>query len=190
MDLSFSKRKEFGTSASKILRKKGLIPAELYGHKIENEHIAVEKRAFEKVFNEAGTNTIIYLLEDGVSKNSDTKKAVIIYNVVRHRTKGEIINIDFYVVNMNETITTKVPFEFINESRVVKEQGAIFNKSMLEIEVEALPNNLPHLLEVDLSLLDELDKSIYVRDLKIPNGVKVLVDEETVMLILLTTASL
>jgi large subunit ribosomal protein L25 len=181
MDLSFTIRKDLGTSASKILRKKGLIPAELYGHKIKNEHIVVEKKAFEKVFKEAGTNTIIYLYENGASKNAGAKKAVIIHDVVNHRTKEEITSIDFYVVNMEEAISTKVPFEFINESPLVKEQGAIINKSMLEIEIESLPGNLPHSLDVDLSLLDELDKSIYVKDINIPKGVKVLVDEDTVI---------
>ena len=170
MDLSVQVREKFGTSASKALRREGLIPAEFYGHGIKNEHLSISEKDFIKAFKETGTSTILYLLA------GKEKKPAIIHDVVRDSLTGTIIHVDFYAVKMDEMITAKIPFEFVNESPVVKEKGAIINKSMAEIEVEALPQDLPHAFRIDLSLLDDLNKSIYVRDIKVPKGVKILVE--------------
>jgi large subunit ribosomal protein L25 len=82
---------------------------------------------------------------------------------------------------MDEKITATVPLEFINESPAVKEKIGILIKAMHEIEVEALPADLPHHIEVDISNLSDIEKSIRVKDLKINKGVKLLVDKETVV---------
>jgi len=82
---------------------------------------------------------------------------------------------------MDEKIRTHIPLEFIGESPAVKNYGGILNKSMLEIEIEALPKDLPHNIPVDISQIKELDQSIYVKDLSIPKNVKILVDPETVI---------
>ena len=89
---------------------------------------------------------------------------------------------------MDEKIKTRVPLEFVGEAPAVKTAGAVINKAMSEIEVEALPQNLPHSLIVDLSQLDAIDKSIYVRDLTIPKGVTVLLDPETAVATAVTMA--
>ena len=192
MDLSVQLREKFGSSASKMLRDGGLVPAEFYGHGIENEHFLVSEKDFTKAFKEAGTNTILYLhvnKESSASHKSvgdkytdaQEKKAAIIHDVVHDSLTGRIIHVDFYAVKMDEVITAKIPLEFINESPAVKEKGAIINKSMTEIEVESLPQNLPHAFKIDISLLDDLNKSICVRDIKVPSGVKILIEGDTVV---------
>ena len=145
----------------------------MYGHGIKNEHLSVPVKDFAKAFKEAGTSTILYLL---VGKE---KKPAIIHDVVRDPLSGAVAHVDFYAVRMDEAVTAKIPLEFVNESSAVKEKGAIINKSMTEIEVEALPQDLPHTFVIDLSLLDDVDKSIYVRDIKVPKGVKILVEDDT-----------
>lgn len=150
-----------------------MIPAELYGHGIKNENLSILEKDFTKVFKEAGTNTILYLI------GGKEKKPAIIHDIVRDPLTEKVIHVDFYAVKMDEMITAKIPLEFVNESLAVKEKGAILNKSMAEIEVESLPQDLPHAFKIDLSLLDDLDKSIYVRDIKVPKGVKILVEEDT-----------
>ena len=67
----------------------------------------------------------------------------------------------------------------MGEAPAIKTLSAVINKSMSEIEVEAFPQDLPHSIAVDLSVLDELDKTIYVKDLKRPKGVTFLIDAET-----------
>ena len=172
MDLAVTKREKFGRQ-TKALRAEGLIPAELYGHGLANIHLSVPVKEFAKVFKEAGTNTVVTLL---VEKD---KRPALIYDVVHDAITDEVAHIDFYQVRMDEKIKAKVPLEFTGEALAVKEKGAILNKSMSEIEVEALPQDLPHKLLVDLTALDDVNKSIYVRDLAVPKGVKVLIEEDT-----------
>jgi len=172
MDLTVLTREKFGKRA-KALRREGLIPAELYGRGVENLHLSVPAKDFARIFKEAGTNTIVNLLLGG------GKRAVIISEVGRHYLTGEIDHVDFYQVRMDEKIEAKVPVEFLGTSPAVKDQGGILNKNISEIEVEALPGDLPHRFDVDLSALTELNQSIYIKDIQIPRGVEILVDPET-----------
>jgi large subunit ribosomal protein L25 len=172
MDLAVKTREKLGKGV-KVLRKEGLIPAELYGHGLANIHLSVPAKDFAKVFKAAGKSTLVTLLID------KDKKSAIIHNVSRDALSGDVAHVDFYQVRMDEKIKAKVPLEFLHDAPAVKEKGAVINKSMTTIEVEALPQDLPHSLSIDLSVLDDLNKSIYVSDLKLPKGVKVLIGGET-----------
>jgi len=174
MQLSVRVRSELGKTV-KSLRKQGLVPAELYGHGIDNVHLAVDAKEFRQVLKAAGENTVIDLLI-----GSDARKALI-YNTNKHFLSGDIDHVDFYEVRMDEKIRARVPLEFTGEAPAVKGQGGILNRSMSEIEVEALPGNLPHSLAVNLSVLTEIGQSIYVKDLQVPAGVSLEVDPETVI---------
>lgn len=82
---------------------------------------------------------------------------------------------------MDEKITAHIPLEFTGESPAVKEFAGILNKTISEIEVEALPGDLPRHFEVDISILKELNQSFYVSDLKVPKGVEILIEPKTVI---------
>ena len=172
MDLAVTERTVLGKKVN-ALRREGLIPAELYGHGVPNVHLSVSAKEFAKTYAAAGENTVITL---AVGKE---KIPVIVNHVERHYLSGKPASIDFYQVRMDEKITARIPIEFIGDSIAVKEKGAIINKSMVEIEVEALPNDLPRQLTADLSLLDGIDKTIYVRDIAAPKGVTFLVEGDT-----------
>ncbi len=172
MELAVKTRIKLGKGV-KALRKEGLVPAELYGHGLPNVHLSVPVKDFNKVFKAAGTSTVVTLL---IEKD---KKPAIIHEVLHDALSGDVSHIDFYQVRMDEKIRAKVPLEFLGIPPAIKEKGAVLNRSMTEIEVEALPQDLPHAISVDLSLLDDLNKSIYVNDLKLPKGVKALVEGET-----------
>ena len=178
MNLEVQIRNEKGRRV-KDLRQQGLIPAELYGKGIENMHLAVKSRDFKNVFKEAGESSIINIVIS--DKNKKEEIPVLIHDIQKDYLTDDIIHIDFYRVRMDEKIRTHIPLEFIGESPAVKNYGGILNKSMLEIEVEALPKDLPHNIPVDISQIKELDQSIYVKDLSIPKNVKILVDPETVI---------
>ena len=109
---------------------------------------------------------------------------VLINNFQRSPLTNEISHIDFYSVRMDEKITAAIPLEFINESPAVKEKIGILIKAMHEIEIEALPADLPHHIEVDIGNLSDIGMSIRVKDLKINKGVKLLVDRETVVAVI------
>ena len=174
MDLAVETREKFGKKV-KSLRLQGLIPAELYGHGVKNLHLTVSAREFLKVFKEAGENTIVNLLVH------DEKKPVLIHEIKTNYLSGEIDHIDFYEVRLDEKIKAKIPLEFTGEAPAQKTKGGVLNKAMSEIEVEALPGDLPHRFTVSLEGLDDLNKSFYVKDLKVSPNVRILVDPETVV---------
>ncbi len=174
MDLAVEQRDKFGKML-KILRQQGMIPAELYGRGIANVHLSIKRKDFERVFREAGESTVINLVL------GNEGRPAIVYNIQRDYFTGEIIHIDFYQVRMDEKIRAHVLLEFIGEAPAVKEKGGILNKTLSEIEVEALPADLPHRLEVKLDGLAELNESIYAKDIQLPKGVKILVEPETVL---------
>ncbi len=174
MNLAVQDREKLEKNLS-ILRQKGLVPAEVYGRGFSNKHVAILLKDFMKVFKEAGENTIINL------ECEKEKWPVLIYNIQKDRLSGEISHIDFYKVTMSEKIKSHIPLEFIGESPVIKEKRGILNKAMAEIEVEALPDELPHRINVDLSVLDELHKSIYAGDLKVAAGVRIIPESNTVI---------
>ena len=174
MELIAQKRNIFGKSVSR-LRKNGLIPAELYGHDIENIHLSLPRKEFSEVFKRAGENEIINLVID------DKKIPALIHETQVNSLTDEVIHVDLYQIKMTEKITVNVPLEFINDAPAVKEKDGVLVKAMHEIKIEALPGNLCHSIKVDLSSLDDIGKSIYVNNLFIPSEVKVLVDLQTVV---------
>ncbi len=172
MDLAVETREKFG-KANKALRKEGLVPAELYGRGVENLHLALNAKNFEKVYRVAGENTVINLV---VGKE---KKPALVHDVERDYLSGEISHVDFYQIRIDEKIKVPVPIVFVGEAPAVKEQGGLLNKTLADVEVEALPGNLPHSFEVNLEVLDQFGKSIYVRDLRVSPDVRVLTEPDT-----------
>lgn len=173
MELTAQKREIFGKKV-KTLQEQGLIPAEFYGNGIENIHLVVPTKEFRKIFKEAGESTVIDLLIDG------KKNKVLIYDVSKKSITGEISHIDFYGIKMDEKIKIKVPLEFIGEAPAVKEKSGVLVKAMQEIEVEALPGDLPHNIAVNLSSLMDIGSNILVKDIAV-DKVKFLASSEAVI---------
>jgi large subunit ribosomal protein L25 len=172
MDLAVKSRDVLGKKV-KALRREGLIPAELYGHGFKNIHLTLPAKEFGKVLKAAGSTSVVTLL---LGKES---KSAMIHEVARDSVTSEIIHVDLHQVRMDELVKADVPLEFVGEAPAIKALNAIINKSMSEIEVEAFPQDLPHSIAVDLSVLDAFGKTIYVKDLKRPKGVTFLIDAET-----------
>ncbi len=187
MELTVQTRKIFGEKV-KALREQGLIPAELYGHKLDNLHLTVPRKEFSRIFKEAGESTVIKLrienLESRIEgKNTDNEIEfnVLVHDIDKNALTDEINHIDFYAVKKGEKIKVRAPLRFIGESAAVKEKGAILIKAVHELEIEALPDDLLHHIEVDISKLIDLNMSILVKDLKINPKVKVSAKPETVI---------
>ena len=172
MDLAVTPREITGKKV-RALRQEGLVPAVIYGNGVPTTSVTVAAKDFAKVFKQAGSTTLVTLV------GKTDKRPVMIHEVSRDSVSDEIIHVDFHQVRMDETIKAKVPLEFIGESPAVKEKGAVLNKAMSEIEVEALPQDMPHSLTVDLSALVDINNSVLVKDIKRPKGVIFNIDENT-----------
>lgn len=169
--LAATRRTVSGKSVSK-LRKNGKLPAVLYGHGMESQHLELDERDFNKVFKKAGESTLVTLSFEGKDQ------PVLIQDVQKHYLKDNSIHVDFYAVRMDEKLTATVPLHFEGEAPAVKALGGILTKNISEVEVECLPADLPQYIEVELSGLDTFDKAIRVGDLKVSDKVKVLASED------------
>jgi large subunit ribosomal protein L25 len=148
----------------KNLRKEGLTPATVYGKGVESKSIQFVSKELEKMFEELGESTLVE-----ISLDEKEKLPVLFRNPQYHPVEGNLIHIDCYKVNLKEKITATVPLEFVGESLAVK-NGNILVTVTDEVEIEALPADLPEKIEVDISVLEGLESTIMVRDLKIDNS--------------------
>jgi len=172
--LNAEKRDIFGKKLESS-RQAGKLPISVYGAKEQADAYFVNTKDFKKVLREAGESTIVDLATDNGTKDT------LIHDIAYHPLTGEPIHVDFLVVEKNKPIKVHVPLEFIGESPAVKNLSAMVVKVMYELEVEALPKNLPHEIEVDISTLVDLDSRITVADLKFPSGVTTEADSEEVI---------
>lgn len=157
------------------LRAGGEIPAVFYGVGNKTTSISVPKVEFKKIWREAGESSTIKVSMD------DNNVDALIHEVQVHPVTEEPIHVDFLVVDMNKKIKVNVPLEFVGISNAVK--GGLGNlvKSLHEVEVEALPKDLPHGLEVDIAKLETTEDQIFVSDIKLPSGVEMVTGGEEVV---------
>jgi large subunit ribosomal protein L25 len=157
------------------VRKSGRIPAVSYGPKAKSTSFSVDTVEFKKVLKEAGESSLVRL--KGTTGNTDVLVHEVQYDPIRH----EPVHVDFYVVEKDKKTQVEVPLEFVGVSAAVKDLGGILVKVLHEIEVEALPQDLPHNIVIDISPLVTIDSHITVADIPMPKGVTVLTKGEEVV---------
>lgn len=148
------KRKIFGRKI-KQLRKEGLLPANIFGGKVKSLAVQVDLKEFEKVFKSAGETGLVEI------KLTDEKaeRPSLIHNLQKDPVSGENLHVDFRQVNLAEKVRVAIPIEIIGESAAVA-KGGVLIQLMDEIEVEALPTDLPEKFEVSIEQITELGQGI------------------------------
>ncbi len=173
--LTAQKRTVLGRKVRK-LRRDGFIPAHVFGHKIKTEHVQVSAGEFAKVFEKTGETGIIDLAIDS------QKKPVLVKNIQIHPVTDAPLHIDFYQVNLAEKVKVKVPLEIVGEAPAVHKKVGVLLNPVAELEVEALPADLPEKIEVDVSKFENVGDEIKVKDLKVDrNKIEIHADEELVV---------
>ncbi len=155
-----------------------IIPAEIYGHNFENKHISVARKDFKKAYEEAGETGIITLTVGTESY------PVLVHEAKTDRLGNQIVSIDFYAVNLKEKTTAEIPLHIVGESPAIKEFNGVMVKALEEVEVEALPADLPSHIDVDVTTLVALNQSIHVKDLSVSNKVKILTEPGAVIVVI------
>ncbi|MBI3420810.1 MAG: 50S ribosomal protein L25 [Candidatus Sungbacteria bacterium] len=158
-----------------LLRKQGFLPAVVYGPGVLAEPVAVAYKEFADVLKEAGESTLVGL------KLGDKQYNVLIHDVAYDPLTDLPVHADFYAVRMDRAIRAHVPVVFVGESPAVKNFGGIMVKVIQELEVEALPQYLPHELNIDISTIDELGQHVSVKDIVVPSEVRVIADQSDVV---------
>jgi len=158
----------------RFLRREGITPANLYGHNVKSTALQIDTIELKHTLSKAGKSSLVALKVDDGKK----PKMVIVREIQREPLTGDLLHVDLYQVKMAEKIKLEVPLVFIGEAPAIKDRGGILVQNMDFVEVECLPANMPHNIEVDLSVLREIDQAIHVRELKLAEGVTILTDPE------------
>lgn len=157
------------------LRKSGQMPAVYYGKKEASTSIQLPLPVFVKVLEEAGESTVLHLKGTGIDVD------VLIHDVDLDPVTDKPRHADFYAIEKDKKLEVKIPLEFVGVAGAVKDLGGVLVKVMHEMEIEALPKDLPHKLTVDISLLSTFDKVVTAADIKLPAGVTLKVKPEEVI---------
>lgn len=171
------KVREISGRRTNSLRKEGVVPAVVYGPGEKNLSLQVNEKEFVKVYKEAGESSLIELNIEGAKE----KRPVLVHEIQKDPVYGNIIHIDFFQASLKEEVEVAVPLVFEGVSFAVKDLGANLVKNMTEIEVKALPQNLPHSVTVDLSILKNIGDHILVKDLKVAGNVIILKKPEEIV---------
>ncbi len=161
-------RNDQGKGASRRLRKTDRVPGVLYGaHKDPLAVTFAHNDLYLSFRNEAIFSSILTV------KLPTGEQQAILKAVQRHPVDPRIVHIDLQRVSENEEIRVHVPLHFLNEgaAKGVKDQGGVISRNMIEVEISCLPKHLPEFIEVDVQGL-ELNHSIHMSDLKLPEGVR------------------
>jgi large subunit ribosomal protein L25 len=177
LELEVLKREVKGKKV-RFLRRGGLIPCNIYGHGIESQPVQVEARKLGQIIARAGGTDLIALKIGGI----DTPGMVLIRDVQRNPMTGEPIHVDFYQVNMAEKLKADVPLVFIGAAPALKLKNVSLLHAMTALQIEALPDDLPHNIEVDISGLALPEQSIHVKDLKVSSKITILADPDQMLI--------
>ena len=151
------------------------MPAILYGPGVKNLSLQIDEKEFEKIYQEAGASSLIFL-EIGAEKFQ-----VLVHEIQRDPLSNNFIHIDFYQPSLKEETEAKIPLVFEGEAPAVKELSGTLVKHIQEIEVKALPQNLPHEIKVNIEGLKTFEDNVLVKDLPAPEGVKILKEPEEIV---------
>jgi large subunit ribosomal protein L25 len=160
----------------KDLRQAGLLPAVVYGKDVEAIAVQVDERTFGNVYRKVGHSALIDLQIPG-----QPKQAAFVHDVQRHPVSRAIMHADLRVVDLKVAITTSVPIVLTGETELIARGDAVVNQSLMEIELHALPGDLPHNIEIDISGLDSLEKNIHVSDIAATGNYTIVTDPEAVI---------
>jgi large subunit ribosomal protein L25 len=162
------------TNLSEI-RKTGKMPAVFYGKKEASTSIMLPLAVFEKTLKEAGESTILHL------EGKDVDVDVLIHDVDLDPVTDKPRHADFYAIEKGKKLAIKIPLDFIGVAPAVKDLGGILVKVMHEVEIEALPKDLPHKLTVDISSLANFDSIVTAASINLPEGVSLKIKSEEVV---------
>lgn len=143
----------------KNLRRQNLLPANIYGKDVKSLAVELPEKEFTAVFKTAGETKIVELSVDKEAKS----RSVLIANVQRHPVSDVFLHVDFRQVDLTKKVVVAVPLELTGEAPAVI-KGGVLVKLINELEVEALPNDLPDKISVDISHLEEIGQSISLQE--------------------------
>ena len=180
--LKASKRNVIGKQVN-ALRREGMLPAVVYGRRIESIPISLDMREASRIIEKAASSALIVLDVDGERY----------YTLVREKQRNPVLgtfrHIDFQAVSLTEKVRANVAIQFVGEAPAVDMYFGVLVSNLEQLSVEALPKTLPERIEVDLSNLREIGDSLHVRDIVLPEGVETLDNPDEIVVVVIAPIS-
>lgn len=175
IELKAEKRELLGKKVSR-LRRAGILPATVYGHRVEPQSIQVQGRAFRDAWRQAGATQLIDLVID-----DQPARPVLIRQTSIDAKRNQIIHVEFFQANLHEKLTSHVPLHFVGESPAVKE-GGIFLPVLDHLVIASLPQAVPAGgIEVDLGRITEINGAITAGDVPLGIGLTLVTPPDEVV---------
>jgi len=156
--------REITGKATKRLRKVGIIPANIFGHKEPSQAVQVDAVSFERLQRSHGARGIIGLRMDG----SRGVQTALVRHIQRDPRSGKVIHVDFFRVSLRERLNVKIPLRFVGEAPAVKTEGGVLLHLLDALEVECEAGDIPEYVEVDVTPLTEIDALLHAEDVPLP----------------------
>ncbi len=174
-ELNVNPREVLGKKV-RALRRRGMTPANIYGHNVQSRSIQISTEELKHVLRSAGRNEIVYLQLDG-----DEPRPTFVRDVQRNPVSDVILHVDFLQISLREKVRLEVPLHLVGLAPAVDTFGGILMHGLDHVTVEALPTEVPSFIEVDVSGLEAIDQALHVADLPVPEGVTMLTDPDQVV---------
>lgn len=154
----------------KHLRREGILPANMFGKGIKSTSLQLPLKEFENIYDKVHETGLVDLTID------NEVHPILIQNVQIHPITHSPLHADFFKVNLKEKVKAMIPVIAIGEPKAVADKVGVLLQTLSEVEVEALPADLPEHLEVNVENLAQIDENIAIEDLTVPSGVTVLAE--------------
>jgi large subunit ribosomal protein L25 len=144
---------------TEALRRQGVLPGVVYGGHADSQPVETDAHAFELGYRRWGSTTLLSL--EGIGGDGTP---ALITGVARNPVNGKIVHVDFERVSLTERTHAEVPLHFAGTAPALKVGGVLVH-AIEHVRVDALPQDIPHSIAVDLTKLEDIDDALYVRDL-------------------------
>ena len=161
----------------RAMRRDGKLPAVIYGRRTEPISISLDAHSASLALAKLTSSSLVTIDVDG------TEYPALVREKQRDYIKNRLLHVDFLAVSMTETLRTSVTVHFIGISGAVKDFNAVLVKNLEQLEVECLPTDLPERIDVDISVLAKPGEGIRVREVMVPDTVRLLNDPDTMVVV-------
>jgi large subunit ribosomal protein L25 len=159
------------------LRREGRLPGVIFGGHADSTPVETDTGTFQKAYRRWGQTTLLSLtgLDGG-------EVAVLVHDVSREPRTGSLLHVDFARVSLTEKTHAVVPLHFTGESPAVRTHGGVMVHAVSEVRIEAFPQDIPHQIDVDLAKIEQIEDTLYVRDLVVDTSkIEILNDGDQVV---------
>ncbi len=167
----------------KAIRREGKLPGVIYGHNLDPISIVMDLRDTSRSLMGLAPSALVTVDVEG------TQHKALVKEKQRNKISGTLLHVDFLAVSMTEKLRSQVYMEIVGVAPAIKDFDGVLLTGSDEVEVECLPNDLPERIVVDVSGLLKIGDGIYVRDLRVPEGVKILEDPDTMVALITAQAA-